>query len=174
MAKSGNPATRAAQAKATSSIADIKNKKYAILELPSGITLKVRNPGGMSAFMTNGTIPNSLMGIIQKSVTQGTTPAPEEILPEGGVDAQFITELSTMLNNILVMCAVEPPVQPVPEDEADRDDELLYADEFPEEDKMFIFQWVSGGTKDLESFRGQYQANVDAMGAVAETGLSTK
>ena len=174
MAKSGNPATRAAQAKATSSIADIKSKKYTTLELPSGITIKVRNPGGMSAFMTNGTIPNSLMGVIQKSVAAGTTPSAEEILPEGGVDQKFIIELSGMLNNILVMCAVEPVVQPVPEDEADRDDELLYADEFPEEDKMFIFQWVSGGTKDLESFRQQYAANVDAMGAVAKSGDSTK
>jgi hypothetical protein len=45
--------------------------------------------------------------------------------------------------------------------EAARDDELVYVDEVAEEDKMFLFQVVTGGTTDVESFREELGSTMD-------------
>lgn len=44
----------------------------------------------------------------------------------------------------------------------DRDEELLYADDVDIEDKQFIFQFVVGGSSDLEQFRREQAATVEA------------
>lgn len=44
---------------------------------------------------------------------------------------------------------------------ADRDPEILYTDDVDPDDKEFIFQFVVGGSRDLESFR---QARSEGMG----------
>ena len=74
----------------------------------------------------------------------------------------------------MVQCSVEPKVHPAPEDEADRDDDLLYPDDIEDMDKMFVFQWVSGGTTDLETFRQRYSSNMASLGGGAALGLPSK
>jgi len=44
--------------------------------------------------------------------------------------------------------------------EAERDPDILYADQVDMDDKLFIFQWALGGTRDLERFREQQQKSV--------------
>lgn len=177
MPRSGNPAKRAEELK-ISQVGDFKKRMGGIMELPSGSVVKLKNPGGMQAFLSADIIPNELMGIIQASLKKGTAPKPEQITQAMGLDKieedptlmlAKLDEMTLMMDAIALKCIVEPPVLPVPENEADRDDDLLYIDEFPLEDKNFIFQWVSGGTRDLATFRQEFGTSMAAVAAVTES-----
>ncbi len=170
--KSGNPAKKA------SSVADIKKKTSSIEELPSGIFVKLRNPGGLAAFMgpdAQGEIPNSLMPMIQKALKTGKTPDVEtELLENGEIKPELLADMMKMLDNMAVRCMVDPDLQPAPKSEAERSDEILYVDELPDDDKQYIFAWLTAGVKDLETFREQRQAGVDALAGVPSPQGNTK
>lgn len=171
-AATGKTTTRSQEAKAEerriSQIGDFKNRMRAILELPSGLTVKARNPGGLQAFLDqNGSIPNSLMAIVQEGLRKGKAPDVEEFMKDGQFDPAMMSDMDTMLNVLVTKVIIEPPVLPVPKSEDDRSDEQLYADEIPLDDKMFLYQWVAGGTKDLETFRKQYDTGVASVAASA-------
>lgn len=161
MGASGNPAKKPA-AKKVSSAKDFKKKTQATLELPSGAVVKLRNPGGLRVFMRNGSIPNSLMPVVSESLASGKDMDMKSAADE--VDNDTIVEMMEMMDTVAIACFAEPRAYAPPEDEADRDDELLYTDEIADEDKMFVFQWMSGGTTDVEQFRAQQKSNVAAMG----------
>lgn len=171
MGKSGNPAKAeaAAEARRISQIGDFKKRLGGVMELPSGAVVKVRNPGGLKAFLGNGSIPNSLMPIVQKAVNNGKQVSAEEmgiINEDGSIDPAVLKDMLAMIDNVTIQSVVEPKVHPAPADEDERDDDLLYVDEFPDEDKQFLFQWVSGGTRDLEQFRREYSTAVDSVATV--------
>jgi hypothetical protein len=165
MGKSGNPARKAEELK-ISQVGDFKKRMGGVMELPSGAVVKLKNPGGMRAFLKSGVIPNSLMGIIQKAMNTGKKPDMSELAPEGKLDDKMLEDMSDMMDAVAIQCIIEPPVLPKPADEADRSEDLLYIDEFPDDDKQFIFQWVSGGVKDLEAFRRQRDEGMDALVAI--------
>ena len=162
MGTSGNPAKKAKELK-ISQVGDFKKRISGVFELPSGLVMRLKNPGGMQALMAAGLIPNSLMTTITESINKGKSTKPDDIIPSGGVDSSFLNEMTTMLNEIIVRCAVEPTVEPIPTNEAERLDTQLYADEIPDDDKMFVFQWLSGGTADLEKFREEHEAGLASV-----------
>lgn len=165
MGNSGNPAKRAKQLK-VSQVGDFKKRLGGIFELPSGLVMKLRNPGGLMAFMGAGLIPNELMQIMQKHINSGKNVSSEELMREtGGVGEKFVQQMSELLNTIIVKCAVEPTVLPTPASEDERDEEQLYADEIPDDDKMFVFQWISGGTADLATFRERQESSMATLAA---------
>lgn len=160
--------TRKAIAKAEelriSQIGDFKKRLGGIIELPSGLVVKVRNPGGLQAFMSSGIIPNSLMLIIQAGIKSGKAPEAGDILDdEGGMNPEMLADMNIMVDQLAMKTIIEPRIHPAPEDEDDRLDDQLYVDELPSDDKQFIFQWIAGGTKDLERFRETLAGNVDAV-----------
>jgi hypothetical protein len=161
MGKSGNPAI-AAVARA-SAPQDFKKKRAGTFELPSGLFMKLRNPGGLKIFLSEGIIPNSLMSTVHNALDGKKMDAEEMLNEAGGVDESQIADMMALMDAMMVRCAIEPKVHPVPENEDDRDDELLYADELDDNDKMFVFQWVTGGTTDLERFREQHTKNMAAL-----------
>jgi hypothetical protein len=185
MGTSGNPAKKAEQLQ-ISQVGDFKKRLGGVMQLPSGVVVKVKNPGGMRAFLTTGLIPNSLMGVIKEALEgKGTEEftGKEFLNEEGGLDTDTMNDMMALLDSIAVKCIVQPKVHAVPTtedllvwnvdhpdeqlDDPDelRDEEKLYADELPEDDKMFIFQWLTGGTNDLATFREGQEQN---MGAVAQ------
>lgn len=177
--RSGNPAKRASASAGVTSVADIKKKRGGLLELPSGIVVKAHNPGGMRIFLETNVIPNSLMGIVQGHLDKGPKSNPTEeiadqIVGPDGVDEDLVRDMLHMLNVVATKTIVEPEVHMPPEDEADRDDDLLYADELEDEDKMFLFQWVTGGTRDLEQFRSQLQTELVSLDGRAAMASETK
>lgn len=197
MGKSGNPAARAAQqaeALRISQVGDFKKRLGGVMELPSGLVVKAKNPGGLRAFLNSGLIPNSLMSIIQKGLDKGSGKnISTEIVKDGKIDPEMLTDMMAMMDNIAVKVIVEPQIHPTltendlrvwnethPENEPLtsieqlRSDDKLYADELPDDDKMFLFQWVSGGTKDLETFRRQHAAGVDALSTGTSNEDATK
>lgn len=185
MGKSGNPAKAAEQLR-ISQIGDFKKRMGGVMELPSGVVVKLKNPGGMRAFLGADNIPNSLMVIIDKALKTKQAPKVEDIIGEGGkIDPAMMRDMMSLFDIVALQTIVEPPVLPAPtqadvtawneqhpddpklDPEQLRDENLLYIDEFPDDDKQFIFQWVTGGVKDLETFRKRQQEGVDSLGSVA-------
>lgn len=195
MGKSGNPAKAAQEAEALriSQVGDFKKRIGGIIELPSGLTVKARNPGGLRAFLNTGLIPNSLMGIIQKGLDKGSGKGiAAEIVKDGRIDSEMLTDMMQMMDGIACKVIVEPRIYPTLTEndllewndnhlddqkesvEELRRDDRLYADELPDDDKMFLFQWISGGTRDLETFRQQHAAGVDALPAITSDGAAAE
>jgi len=171
-------ATRSTQKKAEqariSSVAEMKKRAGGVMELPSGFTVRLKNPGGLKAFMTGGIIPNNLMHIIQESLNKGTAPKMDQFVKDGKIDEEMLQSMMIMMDGIALKTIVEPPIHPAPENEADRDDDLLYVDELPDDDKQFIFQWITGATKDLESFRSQHNIDVASVASVTSNVRKTQ
>lgn len=177
-------ATRKTTAKAeelrVSQIGDFKKRLGGIIELPSGLVVRWRNPGGLRAFLSEGVIPNSLLPMIDRALKnkQGVD---EEEISDLVKDTGKVAEMMSMYDNIAMKCLIEPRLLPVPtwedveannqkfpeapvdEPEDLREDESLYVDELPDDDKMYLFQLISGGVKDLETFRQQQKINVGSL-----------
>lgn len=171
-----------------SQIGDFKQRMGGIIELPSGLIVRWRNPGGLRAFMANGQIPNTLMPIVERSLKGGKGVEEEvnaELMQKLQDDPEMIGQLMGLYDSIARKCIVEPKLYPVPDEEmlqnwnlAHPDDPLddpedlryedrLYVDELPDDDKAYIFQLISGGVKDLETFRQQNQISMDGLARVS-------
>lgn len=141
------------------------------LELPSGNTALVRNPG-MQTFLQSGIVPNELMGVILHAIDKGEMPDLENFAADDQAEKlRLIVELA---DNITIYCVVEPPVFAPPAAGEARDKDTLYVDEVDIDDKMFIFQFAVGGTKDLEQFRAQKAGDVVALPAGKVVGTTAK
>lgn len=167
MGKSGNPAK-------ASSAANFKKRVGGLLELPSGEFVKARNAGGLRGFVSGGMIPNSLMPIIDEAIKKGKEPDMSKIITPEGIDPKMMEDMLEMIDSVVMSVMVEPEVHPKPASEAERDDDLLYIDEIEDEDKMFLFQWVTGGTRDLERFRAELTAGVEHLAKLPVSKSTTK
>lgn len=154
-------ATRAqATAKKATSVSEWKKDSYnPFQELPSGKTIKIKKAVGFQTLMKSGLIPNSLMSIVQKSLDKGEEPDVSTISSDMGK----INEMLELMDNITCFMVEEPEIHPVPKNKEDRDGDLLYVDEVEDQDKMFIFQYATGGTKDLETFRREAGSVLDTV-----------
>jgi hypothetical protein len=135
------------------------------LEVPSGNTALVRN-SGMQVFLTKGLIPNSLLPIVRQAMSGKQ---PEINLEE--ITEDQLQDMITLFDAVVVHCVVEPRVLPIPAEDNMRLADVLYVDEVDFDDKMFIFQWVVGGTRDLEQFRKEQAASLESVrgGAALES-----
>jgi len=170
-----------------SQIGDFKARMGGVMELPSGRVMKLKNPGGLQAFIANGTIPNSLLGMVQSGLSGKSGSEVTAAAADLAKDIDSLADMLKMLDLVMVQSAKEPVVYAVPTAEdlerhniMNEDNQFetldewresygntrLYVDEIEELDKQFVFQWVSGGVRDLETFRAQLQSNVDAISAV--------
>lgn len=169
---------------------DWKKKQGAELPLPSGNVALVR-PVGMETFLRHGMIPNSLRRIAVEAA-QGQSPKPFKIddFDESQIEDMMTLFDSVCVFCVLEPKVTPIPVwtakdveaglcddddldKPVPPDtrESERwrdlhqiQGERLYVDEVDLNDKMFVFQFAVGGTKDAEKFR---EEQASALGAVS-------
>lgn len=133
------------------------------VEVPSGNVALLRTVG-MQAFLKKGIIPNSLRAIALEAITKKKAPK----LDMDELSEEQLLDMIEVFDAVTVYCTVAPNVHPVPKDEDDepipvRDrDEIdgLWVDEVDDIDKAFIFQLSVGGTKDLESFREEYESRI--------------
>ena len=127
------------------------------LEVPSGNTALVRNVG-MQVFLQKGLVPNSLMPIVRQAMSGKDVDLKVEEITEGQ-----LADMLALFDAVVVHCVVEPKVMPTPAEGEERADDVLYVDEVDFDDKQFIFQWVVGGTRDLEQFRKEQAASVESV-----------
>lgn len=146
------------------SVAEFKKKNIIpLLELPSGCHMRIRKIG-MQALISTGVMPNSLLPIAQKAVAKGKAEeVSEDQLAELVADEKAVADIVRFMDEMTIMVAAEPEVHRLPKQGVERDPDLLYIDEIAEEDKMFIFQVVTGGTTDVEQFRSEAGATMAAI-----------
>jgi hypothetical protein len=171
---SGNPAIRAAAAKARaeanetplppvdpsqrSTAANWKSKAKTAddardLLLPSGNVALVKRIAP-EAFLASGMIPDAMQPILEKSI-RSKQGLPPEIEQDMLADPKMLKSIIELMDAAIVAAVVEPRViLAVPEGQEQPDDCILASDvEF--EDKAFIFNYALGGSKDLARFRGE-------------------
>lgn len=171
MGTSGNPAKKAAadEAKAqASSLAEFKaRRKGKVLQLPSGLSMRVRKVE-LQSFIIQGEVPNPLMQVVSEALEKGKKSNIPDMMgvEDGQINMDMVRDMYAMVNRVVCEVSVEPKVHPAPENEVDRDDDILYVDELEETDKMFLFQWITGGTEDVATFLEE--ANSD-MATLAES-----
>lgn len=164
------------------------------LSVPSGNVALVRRPDSVRIFMGNGSIPNTLLPIIEEALKKKSDGdeggvAAEDLAKMAMDSPQIVDDMMSMTDNIIIQCVIDPVVSPIPVFEIKhaeqglcetaligqpipfghpaRDEEALYVDEVDAADKQFIFNWCMGGSKDLERFRGEASEHVDRVEAVA-------
>lgn len=144
-----------------------KVKGHAI-QVPSGNVCLMRKVG-LQVFMKQGIIPNSLMPIVQKAISQGKPPSNKD-LEALSSNESLMDDMMELMDEVTLFCVIEPRVERVPRDDQGaiipigddrRSDNLLYVDEVDIEDKMFIFNVAVGGTSDLERFRQESAAHME-------------
>lgn len=156
------PTARNNTPRRASSVADFKKKDEPI-ELPSGAFMRLSKKS-LAGFIIAGNVPNSLMSVVAGETNKRKGRVNDEELMNNILEQpEKLAEMFGMVDSFVIAVALEPRVLPVPEDEADRDDDLLYIDEMEQEDKMYIFMRAMGGTTTLESFRGELAAGVDLV-----------
>lgn len=150
------------------------------LEVPSGNTCLVR-PVGMQAFVSEGLIPNSLLGIVTSALEAGER---GETVDEDAVVDQLISDIRSdpaklvdmikMADSCTLYCVLQPKVLPVPGEGEQRYADKLYVDEVDLDDKLFIMNFAVGGSRDLEPFREAVDKGVGTVAAEPGMGASTE
>jgi hypothetical protein len=174
----------AGSAKKRSTTKTWKRSKGEDLELPSGNIALVKRPG-MLEFIKKGIVPDTLMPTVDEAVRKGKGLPPNQAT-DLLKDPAKLAAMEEMTDRVLCAVVVDPAVtfhkrqvegnedewEDIPEE--DRDENLLYSDEVDLEDKMFIFQYAVGGTRDLERFREESGLSMGGVRPEQESGGSTE
>jgi len=162
-ARSGNPAKRAEAAPISSAGSFKKKRQAAPVELPSGETVRIQRLE-LTTLISENLLGDDLGAIAQDRINsgKGITEADKEAFAE---DPEKVREMLLIFDRVTIRVWMEPKVLPVPEDEADRDEDQLYVDEIDLADKIFTFNYLSGGDPDLASFRQQFGAALEDLSA---------
>lgn len=163
--KTGKTGSRNPANKATTVTAWKKTSFAPPIELPSGNFMRIKKIG-LATLMKTGLMPNSLMSFATQAVGKGTG-KPQELttdeMAELAANPDKVNDIAEFMDRVAIFVAQEPEVDPVPDVGVERDDARLYVDELSDDDKLFIFQVVTGGTTDLETFRLQHSASMAAI-----------
>lgn len=155
------------------------SRKPEEVTLPSGNVCLARRPGP-AEILQNGIMPDSLMPIITDAIRSGKG-LPKEVEKELAQTPEQLFELLDGVDRAVVSIVVEPTVMyhkaanedgvmVVIPDEDRNTDEFIYTDEVDLDDKMFLFNFAVGGTRDLDRFREQTAERVGDVADVAGDG----
>jgi hypothetical protein len=154
-----------------------KSTKPVELDLPSGEVVLVKRVE-LPVLLASGAFPDTLMSIVSDKIETATgqqdTPkeVDKELVEETVKDPKKLAELFEAIDKVVPLVVLEPTVvfhkrlvspdsnemEIIPDE--DRDDEILYTDVVDLEDKMHIFQFAVGGTRDVEEFRTKLESTV--------------
>jgi hypothetical protein len=176
-------ATSKTKAKTPTSAKDWKGRVQGNLdlELPSGNVCLVR-PFTIAKLISENLLPDSLTPIAQDMVDRGKGKPPADFKKkksnseEISKDPKALSDMFDLIDRVSSMVVVAPELRYHKEEKDgqtveipfdDREEDVLYTDEIDIQDKMFIFNWVVGGTTDLERFREQFGESLGGLSAVA-------
>jgi hypothetical protein len=176
-ARSGNPAKRAAAKPVSVSSASSFKKKLVAqpVTLPSGEVARIRRIE-LTTLLAEGLLGDEISVIAQKAIDsgKGVSPAQQKEMTE---DPSKVGAMLDAFDRIVCRTWVEPTViyyravwnedagtwvMPDPNTqtpvvpETERDEEQLFSDELSMDDKIFTFNYISGGSPDLAEFRKQF------------------
>jgi hypothetical protein len=129
-------------------LAQWRASRHHPLTLPSGMNVWVRDASIMDLMLT-GKIPQTMLGLIAAEADKGN----------GQLDLQKMAEsneFGTLVNNIVLLSVIEPPLA------AKGDADHLGLDELPASDKMAIFEFANREVETAKPFRLEQAQPVDA------------
>lgn len=136
------------------------------LQVPSGQMCLVRRPG-LEGLIKAGVLRNvdSLSALVgEKHIKKVKKGQSQKVNVESVMkDPQALDEILHTVDKVVCHCVVKPEVHMTPNDVTRRKDGVVYADMVDLQDKMFIFNFVVGGTRDLESFRRGLDESVGGL-----------
>lgn len=138
------------------------------LTVPSGQVCLVRRPG-MQGLIKAGVLRNvdSLSQIVnEKHLMRVDGKATDEINMQSLLaDEEGMDEVLHVMDKVICHVVVKPEVHMTPNDVTLRQPKVVYADMIDLVDKMAIFNYAVGGTRDMESFRAGLDDVVGGMAA---------
>lgn len=177
--RSGNPAKRAAATKASEWRGRLAPEGEDLV-LPSGNVALVRRPGP-EAFLTQGFLPDTLGAIVQDAI-ESKKGVKKKDMESIVTDPKKFGEMMDAIDRTVASVVVSPKLvwhkDFVRDTEGvetwefrilaahERDPEILYTDEVDLEDKMHIFQFALGGTRQWERFRSESGFSVGSLDSV--------
>lgn len=155
------------------------------LALPSGNVARVK-PLSPQAFLASGMIPDPISAMIKKAIAskQGLPPSAMKDLAD---DPKQLAAAMELFDRVLAYVTVEPRILMPPPcsecgeyaitdkhqqmqaegfhpyNEGEREPGVLYSDMVEMDDKVFVFQWVLGGTRDIERFRVEQRERMESV-----------
>jgi hypothetical protein len=81
-------------------------------------------------------------------------------------DPEKFKEVLEVVDRVIMAVVIAPKLHEVPEDNDDRKPDLVYIDTVDLTDKMFLLQYVMGGTSGIARFRGELQQYADDLADV--------
>lgn len=139
------------------------------LTVPSGQVCLVRRPG-MQGLIKAGVLRNvdSLSQIVnEKHLLRVDGKATDEINMSSLLnDEEGMDEVLHVMDKVICHVVVKPEVHMTPNDVTRRQPGVVYADMVDLVDKMAIFNYAVGGTRDMESFRSGLDDAVGGLEAV--------
>lgn len=153
-----------------------KRKRGTPLPLPTGLVVVARRVDVKDFIFNNYDVPNPLMEKMMAALDKGKKADVAKMVgvDGGDIDLDMIRDMYEMVDTVVREVVVEPKVHPNPEPGEPEDEDLVYCRDFDDEDKMFLFQWATGGTADIASFRGELAQSLAALGQGQEPAGSAK
>lgn len=128
------------QADVRKMLAEWRASKSHETTLPSGLHVTLRDVT-MTDLLFTGRLPNSMLDMAQAAADGGQQNIDLKALAKNGQDLQML------VNELVLLCLIKPPVAETP------DEEHIGLDELNGEDKMFIFNWANREVEPVRSFR---------------------
>jgi len=177
-ARSGNPAKRATAAKKApadrkparvSSAAEWAAEDTEILEFPSGLSAEIERIE-LTTLVAEGLLGDSLSVIASQAVDKGQG-MDENAIRDMANDPTKVEEALDAFDRVAVKCFVDPPVLFYKDDEGkviprpEREPGRVYSDRIQLNDKIFLFQVITGGSSDLQRFRDEFSESLAGLSA---------
>lgn len=147
------------------------------LTVPSGQTCLVRRPG-LEGLIKAGVLRNidSLSAIVgEEHIKKTKKGKPSQVNVDSVMkDPKALEDILHTVDKVVCHCVVKPEVFMTPNDITRRKQGVVYADMIDIMDKMHIFNFVVGGTRDLESFREGLDGSVGGVDALEDVPGTTE
>lgn len=140
------------------------------LTVPSGQLCLVRRPG-VEGLIKEGILKDfdTLTSLVQVEhidrVEKGKRPSADEaeLGKQIFADPDKFMQMIHVVDRVVTAVVMQPVIEMTPNDVTRREKGVVYADMIELEDKMFIFQYAVGGTRDIERFREEFEESVGSV-----------
>lgn len=140
------------------------------LSMPSGQLAYVRKPG-IEQLIAAGIINDldSLSGIVDGLITKAEGGVPPKVDVEKIMsDSSQMDAMFHLIDRVVCHTVIKPEVHMTPNDRTSRKPGVIYCDMIDIEDRLFIFNYVTGGVTSVAAFREESAKHMASMGAVQE------
>ena len=149
------------------------------LEVPSGQMCLVKRPGvegllreGVLRDIDSFTALVNTEHIEKKGKKAGKPADSTQAVAKLMQDPEKVANMMHTIDRVITHVVIKPRVEMTPNDPTRRKKDIVYADQIDINDKMFIFNFVVGGSRDIERFleeRDSALGNLDVGEAVEDS-----